>query len=117
MCKYFCVTGQLRRSVRPALSRSAPFFLPDVGHTSSQWPRELEGIHTTRLSTWCHHEDADAVTVPLYTATADEGALLVAQAFGKVGVPGAVVWLGYSWKDGPQEQGGALIKKIITDFA
>ncbi|GIL60760.1 hypothetical protein Vafri_15299 [Volvox africanus] len=116
-CKYACIAGQLRRSVRPTLSRSAPFFLPEVGRTTNPWPRELEGARATRLSTWCHHEDSDAVTVPLYTATGDEGTLLVAQAFGKVGVPGAIVWLGYSWKAGPQEQWDALLNKIITDFA
>lgn len=42
---------------------------------------------------------------------------LTSQAFGKVGVAGAVVVLGYNWKAGPQEQWGALLNKIIEDFA
>ena len=39
------------------------------------------------------------------------------QAFGKVGIPGAVVVLGYDWKSGSQEQWDALLAKLIKDFA
>lgn len=38
------------------------------------------------------------------------------QSFGRVGTPGALVWLGYSWKDGPQAAWGALLKKLVVDF-
>ena len=39
------------------------------------------------------------------------------QAFGKVGSPGAVVWLGYSWKDGPKHSWGSLLGQLIQGFA
>ncbi len=42
---------------------------------------------------------------------------LTLQAFGKVGIPGAVVVLGYDWKSGSQEHWGALMAKLINDFA
>ncbi|EFJ41024.1 hypothetical protein VOLCADRAFT_99040 [Volvox carteri f. nagariensis] len=114
MCKQSHITEPL---TRPTLSRWASSFLPDI-RGSIPWPRELEVSPATGLSTWCHHEDVHAVTVPLYVAVADDDrAFLAAQAFSKVGSPGAVVWLGYSWKDGPQPQWGALLKKLITDFA
>ncbi|GIL60759.1 hypothetical protein Vafri_15291 [Volvox africanus] len=80
------------------------------------WPRRLEDARLVNAHTLCLHEDSALITRPLYTVDADE-MQVAAQAFGKVGVPGAVVWLGYSWKAGPQEQWGALINKIITDFA
>ncbi|GLI66582.1 hypothetical protein VaNZ11_010502 [Volvox africanus] len=80
------------------------------------WPRRLEDARFVNAHTLCLHEDAALITRPLYTVDADD-MQVAAQAFGKVGVPGAVVWLGYSWKAGPQEQWGALINKIITDFA
>lgn len=38
------------------------------------------------------------------------------QSFGRVGTPGAVVWLGYSWKDGPKAAWGALLEKLVVDF-
>lgn len=39
------------------------------------------------------------------------------QAFGKVGVKGAVVWVGYSWRDGAKAEWGALLNKLVTDFS
>ncbi|GIL88679.1 hypothetical protein Vretifemale_16607 [Volvox reticuliferus] len=88
----------------------------DIREVAAPWPRRLEEARFVNTHTLCVHEDPTLVTRPLYTVDADE-MQVAAQAFGKVGVPGAVVWLGYSWKDGPQEQWGALINKIITDFA
>lgn len=40
----------------------------------------------------------------------------LAQSFGRVGTPGAVVWIGYSWKDGPKAAWGSLLQKLVTDF-
>ncbi|EFJ41025.1 hypothetical protein VOLCADRAFT_99041 [Volvox carteri f. nagariensis] len=110
------MAGRSEPLTRPTLSRWASSFLPDI-RGSIPWPRELEVSPATGLSTWCHHEDVHAVTVPLYRVIGGDATWLAAQAFGKVGSPGAVVWLGYSWKDGPQPQWGALLKKLITDFA
>ncbi|EFJ41864.1 hypothetical protein VOLCADRAFT_107521 [Volvox carteri f. nagariensis] len=81
-----------------------------------EWPESLENAQTTSLLSWCRHEDSSASIVPLYTSIGDESQVAV-QAFGKVSVPGAVVWMGYSWKDGEQEQWGLLLKKLVEEFA
>ncbi len=39
------------------------------------------------------------------------------QVFGKAGTRGAVVWLGFDWADGPQEQWGKLILELVASFA
>jgi hypothetical protein len=39
------------------------------------------------------------------------------QAFGKAGIPGAVVVVGYDWKSGAQKRWGSLLAKLINDFA
>ncbi|GIL88689.1 hypothetical protein Vretimale_17278 [Volvox reticuliferus] len=120
ICKQTSTTDKPRRLGRsgaPVLSDAALSFLPGASIAGvANWPKTLEDARTTSVYTTCRHEDGDAITWPLYTNFGDNGKV-AAQAFGKVGVPGAVVWLGYSWKDGPQEQWGALINKIITDFA
>ncbi|EFJ47421.1 hypothetical protein VOLCADRAFT_92116 [Volvox carteri f. nagariensis] len=75
-----------------------------------------EDARAITYTTWCRHEDEFAVTLPLYTSQLDSTRVAV-QAFSKVNNPGAVVWLGYDWTDGPQDQWGALLKKLVTDFA
>ncbi|PNH03786.1 hypothetical protein TSOC_010117, partial [Tetrabaena socialis] len=80
------------------------------------WPAELEEAAVTHAHTWCHHQDASAVSWPLYTV-ADSELMVTAQVFGKAGVPGAVVWLGYNWRAGPQLEWGRLLKSLITGFA
>ncbi|EFJ49148.1 hypothetical protein VOLCADRAFT_104357 [Volvox carteri f. nagariensis] len=116
-----------------ALTDWAPSFLPDAGPNAAaaaiegaasaavaavaaaRWPSRLEDSRAVDTLTPCVHEDYAMITRPLYTVKGEE-MQVAAQAFGKVGSPGAVVWLGYSWKDGPQPQWGALLKKLITDF-
>ncbi|EFJ41023.1 hypothetical protein VOLCADRAFT_99039 [Volvox carteri f. nagariensis] len=116
LCKQTGTTDKLRRFSRssgPSLSDAALSFLPGGSFSGSpDWPETLEDARIISTYTSCQHQDSDAVIRPLYTLYGDE-----MQAFGKVGSPGAVVWLGYSWKDGPQPQWGALLKKLITDFA
>ncbi|GLC47340.1 hypothetical protein PLESTM_002061800 [Pleodorina starrii] len=80
------------------------------------WPEALELAQTTSLLTWCRHEDASANIVPLYTAHGDDMEVAV-QAFGKASVKGAIVWMGYDWRDGEQEKWGQLLKKLVEDFA
>ncbi|PNH02647.1 hypothetical protein TSOC_011359 [Tetrabaena socialis] len=70
---------------------------------------------STDVHSRCLHEDASAVSWPLYTVL-DDPDMVVAQAFGRVGSPGAVVWLGYSWKDGPQAEWGAMLRTLIEAF-
>ncbi|GLI59911.1 hypothetical protein VaNZ11_001956, partial [Volvox africanus] len=88
-------------------------FLADFANS---WPATLEDARTISYFTWCHHDDESAFTLPLYTLQ-DDSLRVAVQAFGKVRVPGAVVWLGYDWKDGSQHQWGALLNKLVTDFS
>ncbi|EFJ47334.1 hypothetical protein VOLCADRAFT_92109 [Volvox carteri f. nagariensis] len=88
-------------------------FLSDA---ADPWPQALENASTITYLTWCRHEDISAVTLPLYELQ-DDSTRVAVQAFSKVNNPGAVVWLGYDWTDGPQDQWGALLKKLVTDFA
>ncbi|PNH02644.1 hypothetical protein TSOC_011358 [Tetrabaena socialis] len=94
----------------PALDTQARSFLPDA-----VWPAELEDVRVTSVHSRCLHEDASAVSWPLYTVL-DDPDMVVAQAFSRVGAPGAVVWLGYSWKDGPQAEWGAMLRTLIEAF-
>ncbi|GIL83272.1 hypothetical protein Vretimale_11290 [Volvox reticuliferus] len=89
-------------------------FLADF---TDSWPAALEGSRTMSYLTWCLHEDESAFTLPLYTLQDDDSLRVAVQAFGKARNPGAVVWMGYDWKDGPQHQWGALLSKLVTDFA
>ncbi|GIL83258.1 hypothetical protein Vretimale_11369 [Volvox reticuliferus] len=95
------------------LSSAALTFLPE---TDNVWPAMLEDAQTTSSYSLCLHQDSSATSIPLYAATGAEGNV-VAQAFGKVGIAGAVVWLGYSWQQGAQPTWGALLAKLIRDFA
>ncbi|GLC75219.1 hypothetical protein PLESTF_001608200 [Pleodorina starrii] len=79
------------------------------------WPPRLEDARLVQVHSWCKHEDADAVSYPLYTVGGDP-MKTVAQAFSRVGTPGAVLWLGYSWQAGPQEGWGAMLDRVITAF-
>ncbi|KXZ54576.1 hypothetical protein GPECTOR_4g641 [Gonium pectorale] len=94
----------------PSLSDFAASFLPGA------WPEALEDAQTTSVLSWCRHDDGAAAVIPLYTVKEDEMKVAV-QAFGKVGVRGAIVWVGYSWRDGEQAQWGSLLRKLIQDFA
>ncbi|PNH02665.1 hypothetical protein TSOC_011336 [Tetrabaena socialis] len=107
-------TNAKRSFGEASLSPHAASFLPSS--SNSAWPESLEDARVTSVHTWCQHEDPTATALPLYTVLEDE-LQVVAQAFGKVGTPGAVVWLGYSWRDGAKEQWGRLLHKLITDFA
>ncbi|KAG2446423.1 hypothetical protein HYH02_008416 [Chlamydomonas schloesseri] len=95
----------------PRVAESASEFL------SGPWPETLENARVTVASTVCSHEDSSAVIIPLYTYESGEDVRVVVQAFGKAGVSGAVVVLGYNWKAGAQEAWGALLTKIVNDFA
>ncbi|PNH09130.1 hypothetical protein TSOC_004274 [Tetrabaena socialis] len=109
LCKSF--GSNSRRSYgQPAVSEQALTFLP-----TAAWPSELEDARITTVHTRCRHEDASAVSWPLYHVL-DDPNKVVAQAFGKVGSAGAVVWLGYSWKDGPQAEWGAMLRALIEAF-
>ncbi|KAG2433870.1 hypothetical protein HXX76_008223 [Chlamydomonas incerta] len=103
------------------LAPGALDFLPP-SRSSIAWPRALpthQGKSVAAVSTACRHEDPSLIITPLYTS----GSAAVALAFGKVGVPGAVVFLGYSWRDegraaaGGTAAWGALLRKVIDDFA
>ncbi|GLC77508.1 hypothetical protein PLESTF_001946100 [Pleodorina starrii] len=80
------------------------------------WPAGVEDARQVTTHTLCVHQDPALVPRPLYTVKGNE-MQVAAQAFGRVGSPGAVVWLGYSWRDGPQEQWGGLLLKMVTDWA
>ncbi|PNH09360.1 hypothetical protein TSOC_004002 [Tetrabaena socialis] len=116
VCKAPATTGGLRSSDSPlggpVLSPRASLFL----RSDVVWPETLEDARITTMLTGCRHEDADSVAVPLYTMRGDDSKT-VALAFGKAGTRGAVVWLGYSWKDGAQAKWGSLLRKLITAFA
>ncbi|KAG2436510.1 hypothetical protein HXX76_006808 [Chlamydomonas incerta] len=83
--------------------------------SGNEFPASLESAETVTLTNWCSHQDQEAFIVPLYNVAGDDK--VAAQLFGKAGVPGAVVVLGYDWKTGPQAQWGALLNKLVTDFA
>ncbi|KAG2436898.1 hypothetical protein HXX76_006417 [Chlamydomonas incerta] len=86
-------------------------FLPGPG-----WPKQLEDASIVQAFTRCLHTDPEAFSIPLY-AVGDDSSRVVAQAFGRAGTHGAVVLLGYSWRDGPQAGWGDLLAKLVTDFA
>ncbi|PNH11200.1 hypothetical protein TSOC_001984 [Tetrabaena socialis] len=109
LCKSFGCNSR-HSNGQPAVDEHAKAFLP-----AAAWPAQLEDAHITTVHTWCRHEDASAVTWPLYRVHGDSNKA-VAQAFGKVGSPGAVVWLGYSWKDGAQAEWGAMLRAVIEQF-
>ncbi|KXZ46740.1 hypothetical protein GPECTOR_41g705 [Gonium pectorale] len=62
-----------------------------------------------------NHGQGEALSSFVSTALGYQGK--VSGAFGKVGVSGAIVWVGYSWRDGEQAQWGSLLRKLIQDFA
>ncbi|GFR49240.1 hypothetical protein Agub_g11241 [Astrephomene gubernaculifera] len=105
-----------RRSGTPVVSEHAYSFLMGDDYDDNAWPLTLEDVHVLTTLTRCEHEDPRAVAIPLYTLMGDDNKVAV-QAFMRAGNPGAVVWLGYSWRDGPQERWGFLLHKLITDFA
>ncbi|GFR46951.1 hypothetical protein Agub_g8600 [Astrephomene gubernaculifera] len=110
--------GHSSLGVPKAVMPYAHSFLPSAGSDSpgsAAWPTQLEDARLLRVNSWCHSADKRALTWPLYT-TGDMKHVAV-QAFGKLDVPGAVVWLGYSWRDGPRQEWGALLEKLIHDFA
>ncbi|KXZ53475.1 hypothetical protein GPECTOR_7g925 [Gonium pectorale] len=92
-------------------SAQACSFLP------GPWPERLEGGLYVQSHTWCSHGDPEAVAYPLYVVEGDQE--VVAQAFGRVGSRGAVVWLGFSWKGSEEarEPWARLLAKLIQDFA
>ncbi|GFR46952.1 hypothetical protein Agub_g8601 [Astrephomene gubernaculifera] len=117
-CKATGDNGHSSLGVPKAVMPYAHSFLPSAGSDSpgsAAWPIQLEDARLLRVNSWCHSADKRALTWPLYT-TGDMKHVAV-QAFGKLDVPGAVVWLGYSWRDGPRQEWGALLKKLIHDFA
>ncbi|EFJ52584.1 hypothetical protein VOLCADRAFT_86831 [Volvox carteri f. nagariensis] len=97
------------------LSTHASAFIQVKTSAQGSWPSTLEDAQTTSLYTSCLHEDLRASIVPLYFAQ-DSDIKVAAQAFSKAGVPGAIVWLGYDWRGGPQTQWGNLLKSLISDF-
>ncbi|EFJ48501.1 hypothetical protein VOLCADRAFT_90786 [Volvox carteri f. nagariensis] len=105
------VTDNTRHALDTAISSTtyARDFL-DV-----QWPTQLEDVRTIQVHSWCKHEDPDALSYPLYTLGGDS-MKVVAQAFTRVGSSGAVVWLGYSWQDGPQQGWGEMLGRVIDGF-
>ncbi|GFR47669.1 hypothetical protein Agub_g9413, partial [Astrephomene gubernaculifera] len=118
MCERTGKSETARRTGRsssdaPTLSKHA-FDFPKA--EVNNWPLTLEDTHVTSTLSWCQHEDLRALSIPLYDLMGDE-TLVAAQAFMRDGVPGAVVWLGYSWMDGPQEHWGHLLFNLISDFA
>ncbi|EFJ48624.1 hypothetical protein VOLCADRAFT_117543, partial [Volvox carteri f. nagariensis] len=82
---------------------------------SVAWPSTLEDAPYQQVHSWCKHEDPDALSYPLYTLGGDS-MKVVAQAFTRVGSSGAVVWLGYSWQDGPQQGWGEMLGRVIDGF-
>ncbi|PNH07404.1 hypothetical protein TSOC_006142 [Tetrabaena socialis] len=109
LCKTFGCNSHHSHG-QPSVDEHAQAFLP-----AAVWPAQLEDAQITTVHTWCRHEDASAVSWPLYRVHGDSNKA-VAQAFGKVGSPGAVVWLGYSWKDGAQAEWGAMLREVIEQF-
>ncbi|GFR49241.1 hypothetical protein Agub_g11243, partial [Astrephomene gubernaculifera] len=107
-----------RRSGTPVvLSEHAYSFLEDDyidDNADNAWPLTLEDAQVLTTLTWCQHEDPRAFAIPLYTLKKINK--VAVQAFMRAGNPGAVVWLGYSWRDGPQERWGRLLHKLVTDF-
>ncbi|KXZ54575.1 hypothetical protein GPECTOR_4g640 [Gonium pectorale] len=97
----------------PQLTEYAASFLRETGNA---WPSQLEDAKLLSVSSWCHHDDPSAAILPLYSIEGEETKAAV-QAFGKVGVRGAIVWVGYSWRNGEQAQWGSLLRKLIQDFA
>ncbi|GIL82605.1 hypothetical protein Vretimale_11975 [Volvox reticuliferus] len=79
-----------------------------------RWPTRLEGARV-QLHSWCKHEDPNAVSYPLYALGGDTMKAAV-QAFAKVGIPGAVVWLGYDWQGGAQQGWDAMLREVINAF-
>ncbi|PNH08208.1 hypothetical protein TSOC_005292 [Tetrabaena socialis] len=110
LCKSFGCNSHHSNGA-PSLNEHAEGFL-----AAAAWPSQLEDARITSVHTPCLHEDASAVSWPLYHIL-DDPDKVVAQAFGKVGSPGAVVWLGYSWKDGPQAGWGSMLREVIEGFA
>ncbi|PNH06063.1 hypothetical protein TSOC_007625 [Tetrabaena socialis] len=109
LCKSFG-SNERHSNGQPAISAEAKAFLPGAA-----FPEHLEDARVTSVHTVCGRTDAKAVSWPLYHVL-DDSNKVVAQAFGKVGSAGAVVWLGYSWKDGPVAQWGALLRAVIHEF-
>ncbi|KXZ53476.1 hypothetical protein GPECTOR_7g926 [Gonium pectorale] len=100
-----------RSHVHPLASK----FLSSQSFTGV-WPSSVENAETTQAVSRCVHSDPHAVSYPLY-ATDEDGSLLVAQAFAKIGSHGALVWLGYDWHDGGKAGWGDMLGKIVGDFA
>ncbi|EFJ47352.1 hypothetical protein VOLCADRAFT_105152 [Volvox carteri f. nagariensis] len=98
---------------QPVLGSAALQFLPE---TEDAWPATLENARVISSYSACQHQDESSTSIPLYTVEGDNGKV-VAQAFGKAGISGAVVWLGYSWQDGEQPLWSSLLAKLIRDFA
>eukprot|EP00198_Chlamydomonas_reinhardtii_P012523 XP_001701860.1 flagella associated protein [Chlamydomonas reinhardtii] len=113
VCKHAGCNSKSSQGV-PLLAEQASSFFSSKAQDA--WPASLEDAKTISFNTWCRHEDVEAFTIPLYTAAGDE-MKVAAQAFGKAGVSGAVVVLGYSWKEGAKARWGELLEKLVSDFA
>ncbi|GLI60975.1 hypothetical protein VaNZ11_003231 [Volvox africanus] len=97
------------------LSKHASAYIKVKTSAKVSWPTTLEDAQTTSLYTSCLHEDNSALIVPLYFAQ-DSDIKVAAQVFSKAGVSGAIVWLGYNWRDGSQTQWGNLLGTLISEF-
>ncbi|GIL53646.1 hypothetical protein Vafri_9269, partial [Volvox africanus] len=109
--------GSNRKAPLGTLERAARFpkqFLPYA--QTDLWAQEVEDVETVTAHSWCIHEDPGYASWPLYTSKEDRSKV-VAQAFGKAGIPGAVLWLGYNWRNGPQKNWGAVLASVINEFA
>ncbi|PNH03747.1 hypothetical protein TSOC_010168 [Tetrabaena socialis] len=121
LCKSFGSNAR-HSNGQPSISAEAKAFLPGAA-----WPEQLEDARVTSVGVAPSLELAGAsfaalcirragtMTRALYHVL-DDPNKVVAQAFGKVGSAGAVVWLGYSWKDGSVAQWGALLRAVIDEF-
>ncbi len=69
VCKHTGCNSKSSQGV-PLLAEQASSFFS--AKAQDAWPASLEDAKTISFNTWCRHEDAEAFSVPLYTAAGDE---------------------------------------------